>query len=429
MYIVVYTAFNAEEVYYFETLEQVKQNIEYMTESQTEIDKVRVFVGDEIDVKSVFKDPDYEKFINELEDEYQYHLNGGTSYRIKTAQLSLEVAKKVGDIAPFLEQETSKETVYNMNPGLDLHRIEDVAKMLRVIAKDIKNNSPRLLKKESEGGVNKIRLKPVVDKRTLDNMLIEDEQQQSAKRGNEIQGNINHLKSKQGARSGRNNQVNVTEDFHEKLNFKNCLCCGQPTLRTEIHDICDKCWWQDDPACWNDVDDDNNANGISLKDARINYEKYGTCDENQENDDSFSEEFKEKVEELKKQLAPNPNNGLYRLIEKIVEEDAQVSKKYADRLDSPDDKRIEPPPGKSIMDEHPEKKSNKQQLVIEARLQAHRDCIIFNLKCQGFDFDEQLLWGELNKIKDETKLMKLQKPAAQTDTFSNFLEILTKETT
>jgi hypothetical protein len=62
------------------------------------------------------------------------------------------------------------------------------------------------------------------------------------------------------------------------LNFKNCLCCGSPTLKSEIHDICSKCDWQDDPAAWNNIDDDNNANGIPLRKARINYELTGNCD-------------------------------------------------------------------------------------------------------------------------------------------------------
>jgi hypothetical protein len=64
----------------------------------------------------------------------------------------------------------------------------------------------------------------------------------------------------------------------EGVNFKNCVCCGQPTLSSEIHDICSNCWWQDDPAAWNNIDDENNANGISLREARLNYEKYGDCD-------------------------------------------------------------------------------------------------------------------------------------------------------
>lgn len=35
-------------------------------------------------------------FLHELQKEWEFHLNGGTSYRQKTAELSLEVARKVG---------------------------------------------------------------------------------------------------------------------------------------------------------------------------------------------------------------------------------------------------------------------------------------------------------------------------------------------
>jgi hypothetical protein len=74
----------------------------------------------------------------------------------------------------------------------------------------------------------------------------------------------------------RKNGLNVMVPGGVK--FKNCLCCGQSTLTSEIHDICSNCEWQDDPNTWNDIDDDNNANGVSLRQARINYERYGECD-------------------------------------------------------------------------------------------------------------------------------------------------------
>jgi hypothetical protein len=65
----------------------------------------------------------------------------------------------------------------------------------------------------------------------------------------------------------RKNGLNVMVPGGVK--FKKCLCCCQPTLTSEIHDICSNCKWQDDPNTWLDMDDDNNANGISLKQARI----------------------------------------------------------------------------------------------------------------------------------------------------------------
>lgn len=103
-----------------------------------------------------------------------------------------------------------------------------------------------------------------------------ESEQESKRLEAETKSAINELKSTI-TRAGRNIRVDVRNSI-EKLNFKNCLCCNQPTLRTEIHDICEKCHWQDDPAAWNDIDDCNNANGISLRDARINYEPYGNCD-------------------------------------------------------------------------------------------------------------------------------------------------------
>ncbi|MFS0871083.1 MULTISPECIES: CPCC family cysteine-rich protein [Paenibacillus] len=59
-----------------------------------------------------------------------------------------------------------------------------------------------------------------------------------------------------------------------------CRCCGYITLESEIHDICSICWWQDDPACWNDLDANGGANGsTSLRQAQKNYIEFGACDE------------------------------------------------------------------------------------------------------------------------------------------------------
>jgi glutathione synthase/RimK-type ligase-like ATP-grasp enzyme len=104
----------------------------------------------------------------------------------------------------------------------------------------------------------------------------EESDRESKRLETETKSEIDELKSTI-TRAGRNIKVEVTDSL-EKLNFKNCLCCNQPTLRTEIHDICIGCHWQDDPAAWNDIDDNNNANGISLREARINYESHGNCD-------------------------------------------------------------------------------------------------------------------------------------------------------
>lgn len=82
----------------------------------------------------------YINFVHELEKEYEYLRNGGTSYRIKTAEISLEVAKKAGSVLPFLGLESAKESVSTFYDYLDNYRIEDVAKMLNVIAKDLSFN-------------------------------------------------------------------------------------------------------------------------------------------------------------------------------------------------------------------------------------------------------------------------------------------------
>lgn len=53
-YIVIFQVFNAEEVYYCEDLEQVKQLIKDMCASQEEMERVRVFkLSNEIVVKSL----------------------------------------------------------------------------------------------------------------------------------------------------------------------------------------------------------------------------------------------------------------------------------------------------------------------------------------------------------------------------------------
>ncbi|GLH64485.1 hypothetical protein [Parageobacillus sp. G301] len=83
----------------------------------------------------------FAKFLHELQKEWRFHQQGGTSYRQKTAELSLEVARKVREVAPFLERNVAKQTVSRLLPGLDHHRVEDVAKMLHVIAKELHMNA------------------------------------------------------------------------------------------------------------------------------------------------------------------------------------------------------------------------------------------------------------------------------------------------
>ncbi|MEK4221522.1 hypothetical protein N1I86_05530 [Bacillus sp. FSL W8-0116] len=63
------------------------------------------------------------------------------SYRQKTAELSLEVANKVGAVAPFLKREVAKEIVSHSLTRLDRYRLEDVEKMLHVVAKELQMNT------------------------------------------------------------------------------------------------------------------------------------------------------------------------------------------------------------------------------------------------------------------------------------------------
>lgn len=60
---------------------------------------------------------------------------------------------------------------------------------------------------------------------------------------------------------------------------RGCKCCGYLTLTSEMHGICPVCFWQDDPACWNDPDFFGGANGdVSLRSAQRNYREFGACD-------------------------------------------------------------------------------------------------------------------------------------------------------
>lgn len=79
----------------------------------------------------------FDEFLYKLKQEYEYHKNGGTDYRQETAGLSIEVALKVRNVHPFLNSMQSKTLVSNHFPWLDPHRKDDVAKMLRVLAKSM----------------------------------------------------------------------------------------------------------------------------------------------------------------------------------------------------------------------------------------------------------------------------------------------------
>ncbi len=58
-----------------------------------------------------------------------------------------------------------------------------------------------------------------------------------------------------------------------------CPCCNCLTLESQGHyDICDVCFWEDDPIQRNDPTYGGGANVPSLQTARENYGKFGASD-------------------------------------------------------------------------------------------------------------------------------------------------------
>lgn len=61
-----------------------------------------------------------------------------------------------------------------------------------------------------------------------------------------------------------------------------CPCCGNFTFNKEPcgdYDICPVCFWEDDSAAISDEDFEGGANKVSLKQAKVNYLKYGAVEE------------------------------------------------------------------------------------------------------------------------------------------------------
>lgn len=83
----------------------------------------------------------FSAFVEKLQQQYDYLLEGGTSYRQRTAELALEVARKVGNVNPFYDNDDARELVNQLFPELNLHRSEDVAKMLRVVVNRLHLNA------------------------------------------------------------------------------------------------------------------------------------------------------------------------------------------------------------------------------------------------------------------------------------------------
>lgn len=62
-----------------------------------------------------------------------------------------------------------------------------------------------------------------------------------------------------------------------------CPCCGYKTFLEKppgTYDICDICFWEDDPIESTDPKYSGGANKISLEEAIKNFEKFGACREN-----------------------------------------------------------------------------------------------------------------------------------------------------
>ncbi|MBQ9610772.1 MAG: DUF2974 domain-containing protein [Lachnospiraceae bacterium] len=61
-----------------------------------------------------------------------------------------------------------------------------------------------------------------------------------------------------------------------------CPCCGYYTFKERAggtYDICPVCYWEDDLIQLNDETYEGGANKVSLKQARINFLKFGACEE------------------------------------------------------------------------------------------------------------------------------------------------------
>lgn len=76
----------------------------------------------------------HQNFLNRLNHELDELNRWGTSYRSETACLALEVAMRNFNPSLFLNRQASRKAVLQSNLNLDNHRLEDVSKMLYVLA-------------------------------------------------------------------------------------------------------------------------------------------------------------------------------------------------------------------------------------------------------------------------------------------------------
>ena len=76
-----------------------------------------------------------------------------------------------------------------------------------------------------------------------------------------------------------------------------CPCCGYYTFNERVngnYDICEVCFWEDDPIQLDDPEYEGGANRVSLNQARKNFLEFGACEEDmiphvrRPNDDELS---------------------------------------------------------------------------------------------------------------------------------------------
>lgn len=66
----------------------------------------------------------------------------------------------------------------------------------------------------------------------------------------------------------------VTEKFA-------CPCCGYKTFRENpngSYDICEVCFWEDDPIQLDNPEYEGGANRVSLKQGQKNFMEFGACE-------------------------------------------------------------------------------------------------------------------------------------------------------
>lgn len=66
----------------------------------------------------------------------------------------------------------------------------------------------------------------------------------------------------------------VTEKFA-------CPCCGYKTFKEQpngSYDICQVCFWEDDPIQLDNPDYEGGANRVSLKQGQKNFVEFGACE-------------------------------------------------------------------------------------------------------------------------------------------------------